>query len=184
MKNLRLQADRFAQALADALPELADLKAAGGELDALAGLVRQSEPLRRVLANPVIPAKSKEKAVLALAERLGAGKPVRALLGALARAEALRLLPDLAAAVNRLIDRREGVHEARITSPHPLEPALRDRFALALGRLAGGRVRLLEKVDPALLGGVVVEMSGTIFDGSLRTSLGRLKNALLAGALR
>lgn len=184
MKNQRLQADRLAQAFADAFPQLADLKTARRELDLLAGLVRENKDLRRILANPVVPPRSKEKAMQALAERIRAGKPVRVFLAALGQAKALRLLPEISPALGKIVDRREGIHEVKVTSASPIDPAVRDRLMTALTRLAGGGIRLMVSVDPTLLGGLIVEMSGTIYDGSLKTSLGRLKSEMLAGAVR
>ena len=92
-------------------------------------------------------------------------------------------LPRLAAEFRRLDDERQGVARATVTSALPLEPGRGPRAHGAARRVHGRRVELDVKVDPSLLGGLVVRVGDLLIDGSVRSRLERLRNRLVSGAL-
>jgi F-type H+-transporting ATPase subunit delta len=182
MKNVRLIADRFAQGLADAVPDSGQLAIARDDLAVLARLYRESADLRAVLKSPTVPAEAKSRAVVAVARKLGLSAITQKFLGVLAQGEKLTLLPQIAAASARALDRRLGVHQAVVTTALPLDETIRKRLVGSLEKMTGGTIRLVEKVDPALLGGVAVEVAGRRLDGTLRSKLDRMLQRMTAGA--
>ena len=92
------------------------------------------------------------------------------------------LLPEVARAYRGVLQRARGIIEAEVTSAAPLSEADRDRLRAAVGRRTGRTARLLEKVDPALLGGVVLRVGDVKYDTTLRNQLARLHTALLERA--
>lgn len=182
MRNVRLIADRLAQGLADAVPDNAQLATVRDELVTLARLYRESFELRAVVKSPVVPSDEKGKAIAAIADRLGLASITKKFLAAVAQTEHLALLPQVSVAVGRALDRRLGIYQAVVTTATPLDEILRKRLVAALEQMTGGTIRLEEKVDRGLLGGLVVEVAGRRLDGTLRTKLERLLQQLTAGA--
>ncbi|MDQ7086510.1 MAG: ATP synthase F1 subunit delta, partial [Acidobacteriota bacterium] len=178
IRDAGLVAKRYAQALSDAVADDAVFAEVRRQVRAMADLVRDSEELRHAFANPVIPTEAKARVARTLAERLGGRPETLRFLDVVARNERLVLLVDMADAVDGVGDRREGVHEVEISSAAPLPDELRSRLAGALGKVAGGKIRITERVDPALLGGIVARVGATVFDGSLRTRLTALRSRL------
>ncbi len=181
MKDVRLVVDRYARALAGAVDKEKDeglLPRVRDELVRLAGVVRESPELRRVLASPVVSPEAKSRVVLAIADRMQVAPITRRFLEVVGRHERLVLLPEIAAAVGREVDRREGIREVELRSAAPLADDVRSRVEEALRAAAGGRIRLAEHVDEELLGGLVARIGGTVIDGSLKTRLERLRARL------
>lgn len=149
-------------------------------LQAVAGALGD-EQVVRALENPAIPLKQREAAISAAAK--GAPVQVRNLLLLLLRRDRLGLVPRVAAEYKRLYDQREGITPAIVTSALPLDKAevkeIRDR----LQQLTGGTVELDFRVDPSLLGGVVVRLGDQLLDGSVRGRLERLRSLVVSGAI-
>ena len=151
------------------------------DLDTAAAVVAE-ERIGRALANPAIPLDTRIGTAEATFGRL-VGPKVLNLIGLMLRRGRIQELPRLAAEFRRLDDERQGVTRASVTSTLPLEPdevrALEERLASATDR----RVALDLKVDPSLLGGLVVRLGDRLVDGSVRGRLERLRNRLVSGAL-
>jgi F-type H+-transporting ATPase subunit delta len=90
----------------------------------------------------------------------------------------VRLLPDIAAAYQELLDEHRGIQHATVTSAVPLEPAVRDRLTRALAERTGKTIVLEARVDPAIVGGLIVRVGDRIIDGSTRSKLAGLRQAL------
>ena len=137
----------------------------------------------RVLGNPAIPAPERgEVADRILGDRVSG--PVRNLVQLLLRRGRADLLPAVAREYRRLYDRHEGITQAEVISAAPLGDdevvALRDRLA----GMTGGRIELRFRIDPSILGGVVVRLGDRLIDGSVRGRLERLRARLAAGTLQ
>ncbi len=178
MKDVRLVVDRYARALSGAVKDGEEFARVRDELASLARVLRESPELRRVLANPVVSPEAKTRVVLAIADRMNLQPITRRFLEVVGRHERLLLLPEIAAAVGREADRREGVQEVELRAATALPDDVRDRLEEALRAAAGGTIRLREAVDPDLLGGLVARIGGTVIDGSLKTRLERLRARL------
>ena len=78
-----------------------------------------------------------------------------------------------------MVDEHAGATEARITSAHPLNAEDRAQLEAQIAKLAGARVRASYAEDASLLGGAVVEIGSTVYDGSVRAQLQQLKQKLV-----
>jgi F-type H+-transporting ATPase subunit delta len=81
-----------------------------------------------------------------------------------------------------LADQAEGLLTAEVVSASPLDDRRKDRLRRALSERTGQEVRLQIEVDPSLLGGAIAKVGDLVFDGSLRTQLGRLRTNLTKGS--
>jgi F-type H+-transporting ATPase subunit delta len=151
--------------------------------DELRGFVPQllAHPqLQQALAHPALGAEPKRRLVLALADAAKLSPLARRLVDLLGARGRLWLLPDVAAAYAELANAAHGVVAAAVVSAAPLADAQKQGLARALAG-AGQEVELAARVDPALLGGVVVRAHGRTYDGSVRTRLEALRQRLAAG---
>lgn len=177
MKSASLQ---YANALADvalaqgpadpALKQLADFGTA------FAG----SSELRNFLTSPAIPREAKHGVIEKIASRFGAGKIIRNFLFVIADHQRTHTLPEIIAAFEDVIRQRQGIAEAEISSAVELNAAQKKRLAQTLERITGRRIQAKYSLDPALLGGAVVRVGDTIYDGSVRNSLNEMRARLTA----
>jgi F-type H+-transporting ATPase subunit delta len=149
------------------------------ELRAFAAQLEGHEQLRLTLAHPALGAEQKRRVVLALAERAGVAPLVKRLLELLSARDRLALLGDVAEAYGELANAAHGVLAAEAVSAVPLAEPQRKALEAALAGAARS-VELRTRVDPALLGGVVVRANGRTYDGSVRTRLAALRRRLAA----
>ncbi|RMG48692.1 MAG: ATP synthase F1 subunit delta [Acidobacteria bacterium] len=182
MSSVRLVAQHYAQALSEAVPSDEELGRVREEVARIAELVRKVPELARVLKNPVVSADSKGRVIAAIAERLGAGERTRRFLEVIAANERLPLLPEIAEAVEKVHEARSGVRRAELISAVPLDADLQERLVAALSRAAGSRLLVEKRVDPSLLGGIVAKIGTTVFDGSLKTRLARLRSRMISAS--
>ncbi|MGB2669147.1 MAG: ATP synthase F1 subunit delta [Candidatus Acidiferrum sp.] len=177
MKSASLQ---YANALADvslaqgaadsALKQLADFGAA----------YAISPELRNFLTSPGVPRSAKHGVIEKIAARVGAGKIIRNFLFVIADHQRTHILPEIIATFQDVIRQRQGIAEAEITSAAELSAAQKKKFAQTLERLTGKKIQAKYTLDPALLGGAVVRVGDTIYDGSVRNSLNELRARLAA----
>jgi F-type H+-transporting ATPase subunit delta len=173
----RTSATRYAKALLDV---------AGGEAEAIeqsltsfAALLTDHAELRHALLSPSVTAANKRAIAATLAERLGMSAPAVRLLQLLAERDRLHLTDELLAAYRgRLLDRKKIV-KAQLRSATPLSPADVAAIEGRLGAVTGKNVLVDATVDPELLGGVVATVGSTVYDGSVRSQLERLRRQLL-----
>lgn len=177
MKDRNLAA-RYAQALLAALPDDRAAETADEFLGALSAAIRSSAELRDVLMNPAVGRAQRKKVLAALAEGHGASREVRNFLFTVADHGRLSALPTIAAVFREAREKRMGVVPALVTTAATLDSTQKDRLASALERLSGRKVRLDVAVDPAVLGGAVARIGSTVYDGSVRTQLSRLRRRM------
>lgn len=179
MKNY-LIAERYAKGLINSIPDDDQLEAAIEALRRLRDIYESSHDFRSVLANPAI---DKEKRTKVLADVLDVEefpKVVRRLADVLLRRGRISILPDVAEVFSMLADKRLNRVQATVTTAVELKNEQEARLSRALERYSGKKVRLRRQVDPDVLGGVVARIGSTVVDGSVRTRLERLRNALLS----
>jgi F-type H+-transporting ATPase subunit delta len=151
------------------------------DLEAVAETLAGHAELRRALSSPGVPDGARRGLVAALASRLSLVPPVAKLLALLADRRRLDVLPEIAAAYRRRLLAHQRVVEADVTSAAPLTVDATAALQGALSRATGSQVRLRAAVDPSLLGGVVARVGSTVYDGSVRTQLKKLRERLVAG---
>jgi len=120
--------------------------------------------------------------VAELCEQIGASVTTRHTLQMLVDRRRVQTLPYVARYLRELADRRKGVLRAEVTTAAPLSDAYYDRLRAQLEKMTGQKVVVDKRLDPALVAGVVTRIGDRILDGSLRTRLQSLKDALLPQA--
>jgi F-type H+-transporting ATPase subunit delta len=175
-------ASTYARAFADVvLSEKLDAQRAIGGLRRIAGLLAESLELRRVWENPAIPAEQKHRLLDAIVRREGIEKPVRNLVAVLIDHRRVAFLDRVIQQLERELDARLGFAEAEIKSVRELSDAERRALEAQIGRVTGKRVRARFGEDASLLGGVVVRVGSTIYDGSVKGQLERMREAMSHG---
>ncbi len=173
-------APRYARAFAE-VAESARLEfsAAEQQMRDFADALGASRDLREFLSNPAVESDRKRKIIDALASRMGLYPQVRNFIAVIVDHHRLGEFDEILTEFRRVSDQRLGVTEARIISARPLEPAVRAELEGQVSRLTGGPVRTSYAEDASLLGGAVIEIGSTIYDGSIRAQLDQLKTRLV-----
>ena len=174
---------RYAKAVIDLARERGALASVGEELSRAAATFAQDD-LKSLVLNPGIGAAARQNIVGQIVERLGLSPIVGDLVRLLAARDRLVVLPDVARAYERLVDRELGRARVTIRSAAQLEPEQLAALEALAKRLTGASLIVLStKVDPELIGGVTLAVGGTVYDGSVKTQLERLADKMVrAGA--
>ncbi len=171
---------RYAHAFASvAASNRLDSNAVQQQLNDFNDTLAESSALREVLANPAIPSDEKLKVLDAIAARVNMLPQVRNFLAVIVDHQRLTELNEIVAEYHAVADEQSGVSEAEITSAHPLNDQDRVELESQVAKLAGGRVRTTYRQDATLLGGAVVRIGSTVYDGSIRAQLQQLKQKLV-----
>jgi F-type H+-transporting ATPase subunit delta len=179
MKEYRL-AERYAGALGEAMPDTDRLEAALDHLCQLSELIGSHHDLRSCLCNHAIDTKMRAKVLEHVLKGLGAETVVTRLTTLLLERGRITLIPDITCVLTGILDARRNRLSGVVTSAHPLTPEQKASIEKSLANYSGKSVRMNCQVDPDLLGGVVAQIGGQVIDGSLRTQLNQLRNALIA----
>lgn len=171
-------ARRYARALMSIGTDDGSYEKLGREVRDLAGAMDQSSELTGVLANPAFPRAEREKVLLAVLRRIGAGPVVQNFTRLLLDRERLGRVPDISRELDAMIDDKVGRVSAEVTTAGPLSPAQLGQLKAALEKLSGKTVQLEKREDPSILGGVVARVGDIVYDGSLRTQLEQLREQL------
>ena len=172
---------RYARAFADVVFDLKlNPAAVTREVRTLSGMLAGSSDLRRVWDNPAITADQKRRLLDALVARAGLSRPVRNFAAVLIDHRRMGQLSDIVRQFERELDRRLGMQEADVTSARELADDERRALEWRIERMTGKKVRARYGIDRALLGGAVVKLGSTVYDGSVRGQLRKLKEQLSA----
>ena len=175
---MRTIAQHYADALADVALSEKSVEAVSRELREFLGLLRESPQLGILLGSPAVSRANKHKIAAALVERMRASRTLRNFLFVVINQRRMTLLPEIQEAFETQLDDRQGVARASVTSARELNAGERKHLRAALERLSGRRVEAQYDLDPALIAGAVVRVGSTIYDGSVRTQLERLRARL------
>jgi F-type H+-transporting ATPase subunit delta len=171
---------RYASALADVALEHKNAEAVKQELADFAGMMSQSADLRNFLTSPAVGREQKQAVAEKLVARMGASKTLRNFLMVIIENRRSQLLPQIREAYAAELYTRMGVTEAQVTSAKELTASERAELVRTLEQLTGKRVEARYGLDPGLIGGAVVRIGSTIYDGSVREQLNRLRARLAA----
>jgi F-type H+-transporting ATPase subunit delta len=141
-------------------------------------MVAESADLKRLIRSPVLSRQEQGKAMEALLVAAGMSDLTRRFVGLLVHNRRLFLLAAIINAFQDLLAGRRGEAAAEVTSAKALTDRQRAAIAAALKQVSGAEVSIAEKVDPELLGGLVVRMGSRMVDSSLRTKLQRMRLAM------
>ncbi len=177
MKSASLQ---YANALADIALAQGAAEPAAKQLQEFGAAYAQSAELRTFLASPAVTVEAKHSVIDRFIARLGASKIIRNFLYVIADHRRTPLIPEILATFQQVIRQRQGVAEAEISSAVELSAGQKKELAATLARLTGKKIETKYSLDPALLGGAVVRIGDTIYDGSLRSRLNEMRSRLAA----
>jgi len=177
----RMRALRYARALLDVALAEADPAVVEQELAGAAELFKGHAALWKVMTNPAVPAPKKRAIVDSILPRLGVTPVVQKTLQMLASRDRLALLPEILDAYSsRLMDHQKVVR-ANVTSAVPLPADRAKTLERELAGMTGRRVVMSATVDPAIMGGLVTRIGSTVWDGSVRRQLEKIREKLVAG---
>jgi F-type H+-transporting ATPase subunit delta len=177
LKSASLQ---YANALADIALEQGAAEPALKQLGGFGAAFAESAELRTFLASPAVTREVKHRVIEKLAARMGVSKIIRNFLFVMVDNQRTSLLPDILKAFQEVIRQRQGVAEAAVSSAANLNDAQKTQLLQTLERLTGKKIQATYALAPELLGGAVVRVGDTIYDGSLRSRLNELRVRLTA----
>jgi len=140
-----------------------------------------SPELQTFFQNPAVAAVQKVAILDKLNAKLGLQKELRNLLAVLINNDRIGHVHEVAAAYRAELRERLGIREAEIVTARELGEDERNTLLAGVGKLAGARIEAKFMLDQSILGGAVVRIGSTIYDGSVRGRLERLKEVLVAG---
>jgi F-type H+-transporting ATPase subunit delta len=172
----------YARAFADVILTKGNLLDPARILDELHGieaLLKESDQLRHVLENPSIPADRKLAVLDAIAMRLVATRQVRNFVAVLIDHRRLPLFSEILKQLAQELDERQGFAEAQVSSARPLSDQEKQTLEAEITKMTGKRVKAKYEQDATLLGGAVVQVGSTIYDGSVKGQLERMREQLV-----
>jgi F-type H+-transporting ATPase subunit delta len=172
---------RYAAALFELADERHALDEVAGNLRELRSMLAESPELSRLLRSPVLPRAEQGRAITALAERAGFVPLVRDFLGLVAKNRRLFAVPAMIDSYLQRLAERRGEVTAAVTAAQPLSEEQLARLVDELRKSAGRRVSVETRVDPQLIGGMIIKLGSRMVDGSVRSKLQRLQLAMKAG---
>jgi F-type H+-transporting ATPase subunit delta len=171
-------AERYAAALFDLAEDGKALDDVGSELQQLQTMIESSGDLQRLVRSPAISSADQHRAMQALLEKTGTSDLVRRFAGVVVRKRRLFSLSDMIRAYLDLMAQRRGETSAEVMSAKALSKTQVTALSAALKQAVGTDVVLSQRVDPEVLGGLVVKIGSRMIDSSLRTKLNRLSLAI------
>ena len=172
-------ASTYARAFADVVFSAhLDANRAVGGLRRIAGLLDESVDLKRVWENPAVPADQKRNLLDAIVRREGIEPHVRNLIAVLIDHRRMQFLGRIVEQLKRELDARMGLAEAHITSARELGDAEKRSLEAQIEKVTGKKVHAQFGLDASLLGGAVVRVGSTIYDGSVKGQLEKIREAI------
>jgi F-type H+-transporting ATPase subunit delta len=161
---------RYTRALFQLAAETQQEEKTGQEVEEFYGAYRDSE-LQAVLTSPAFSAESRRKVLLRVIESQKLSALTTNFLSLLLERDRLSYLPSIVASYRRFLNQAKGRVEAKVVAAGELQPALVEQLKQTLRRISGKEIVIHEEHDPTLIGGLVVELEGKVYDGSVRTQL-------------
>ena len=169
---------RYAAALADVAAERKIGDVVRRDLDAFAEAFSSAADLRNALESPALNADVKRQVIEKLAAAMKLDVSVRNFIFLLVDHRRTELLPEIQQAFREELNARLGIAEAEVTSARELSAGEKKELTSVLEQRTGKKVEARFQIDGALLGGAVVRLGSTIYDGSVRDQLKRLREQL------
>jgi F-type H+-transporting ATPase subunit delta len=175
---MSVAANRYAKALIDALyPDKAEVGRT--QMLQLRALLKEHPEARALFENPTVPADRREAWLKEIGQKMGIIPYVQNFINALVDHNRLDLIEEITQTYEKLLDEKLGIARAIVRAAQPLDDAQKNDLAAKLGSATGKQVRMEVSVDPTLLGGMVAQVGGTIYDGSLQQQLKAFKAKLV-----
>ncbi|MCC7181124.1 MAG: F0F1 ATP synthase subunit delta [Acidobacteria bacterium] len=178
--STRTSATRYARALFDIARQESDIAKVDQDLAAVVSAIAENAELAQVLASRAVPEAARRNIIVAVAAKLGAAAPVTKLVGLLAERRRLELLPEIAEVYQERLLAHQNIVQADVTTAAPLSPDATKVLEASLSAATGKKVSMRVSVDSSLLGGVVARVGSTVYDGSVKTQLQKMRDQLVA----
>jgi F-type H+-transporting ATPase subunit delta len=172
-------ANRYARALVEVvLEQKIDPATAIQQVNDTVAAVGENDQLRMVWESPAIPSEQKRKLLDAIASQSGTLRPIRNFFAILIDHGRIPMLAQIARQFETELNTQLGFVEADVTSSRPLSAEEKNGLEAQVANITGKKVRARYGTDPELLGGALVRVGSTIYDGSIRGQLQKLKEQL------
>jgi F-type H+-transporting ATPase subunit delta len=172
----------YARAFADVVTTKSNLLDPARMLQELHGietLLVESDPLRRVMENPSIPADRKLAVLDAITMRLGTTRQVRNFIAVITDHRRLSLFGEILKQLEQELNDRQGFADAQVSTARQLSDQEKQMLEAEITKLTGKKVRARYEQDASLLGGAVVQVGSTIYDGSVKGQLEKIREQLV-----
>jgi F-type H+-transporting ATPase subunit delta len=171
-------AGRYATALFDLARETNAIDAVKDDLERFDALVAESADLTRLVRSPVFSAAEQLQALSAVLERAGIGGLVAQFLKLVTANRRLFAVRDMIRGYRELVARHKGEATAEVTVAEQLKDEHLEALRAALKAVSGKDIDLSIRIDPAIIGGLVVKLGSRMVDSSLRTKLNAIRQAM------
>ena len=171
-------AGRYASALFDLAQEQNAVDEIGAAFDAFEGLIRESEDLERFIRSPIYTSEEQVRAIGAVLERAGIGGIAANFIRLVASNRRLFALPAMIQAYRALVARAKGIVPVQVTLAEQPSDRIMDDIKAALRDVARAEVDVDVRIDPRLIGGLVVKMASRMIYASVRTKLNSIRLAM------
>ena len=151
------------------------------ELHSIEALLQESDQLRRVLENPSIPGDRKRAVIDAVTARLGTTRQVRNFIAVLTDHRRLPLFSEILKQLEQELNDRQGFADAQVSTARQLSDPEKQMLEAEITKMTGKKVRARYEQDASLLGGAVVQVGSTIYDGSVKGQLEKIREQLVEG---
>lgn len=168
-------AERYATALYDLGEEAKALDAVAADLRDLRDMIGASDDLRRLVRSPLMGRDDQWKAVEALLAQAKANPLTRRFVGVVVENRRLFALPAIVDAFLKLLAERRGEVTAAVTTATKLDESQMTALTNALKKALGAKIAVEHRIDPEILGGIVVRVGSRMLDSSLKTKLQRMQ---------
>jgi len=173
-------AQRYVAALADVALEKKISEVAQRDLASFTLAFNSSSDLRNVLESPAVNEETKENVVVALAQKMGLSEAVRNFVHLIVRNRRTQMIEEIQAAFQAELNARMGIAQAEVATTRELTAAEKKELTAAIERRTGKKIEPIFVQDESLLAGAVVRVGSTVYDGSVREQLVRLRRQLEA----
>ncbi len=174
-------ARRYARALLDIGREEQQLRRVLSETEEFGKVLEGSPELREVMEADDISRRDKHAALDGALSKAGFLPTTKSFLSLLIEKGRMNILPQILVEFRRMVEEIEGIERVEVTVPIALSGTQKDLLRTVLERRTGKKVVLEETVDPAVLGGMVVRVGSTVYDGSVRTQIRQIRQNLQKG---
>jgi F-type H+-transporting ATPase subunit delta len=174
-------ARRYARALLDIGKEEGQLRRVLTETEEFSKILDGSVELREAMESAHVGRQAKQATLDSLFSGAKFLPTTVSFLSLLVDKGRMNVLPAILSELRRMVEEHEGIERVEVTVPLPLSAPQKDHLRTVLERSTGKKILLEESVDPAVLGGIVVRVGSTVYDGSVRTQIQQIRQNLQKG---
>jgi F-type H+-transporting ATPase subunit delta len=171
-------AKRYARAFFDIAVEEGKIEDYGRELAAFASLIVQNKALQEFLANPIFELKSKKNVIEELLGRTRISGRTANFLRLLVDKQRINFLGEIENAYREFMDKSLKKVRVSVKTPYPLTSEMEGALKQRVAEMTGKEVEMTVEDDASLIGGLIVRVGDTMYDGSIKTQLGNIRKLL------